>query len=82
MKLRIQTSYEIDNEDENEDIPTLSNIDLMHSGEISAFTPVKPKNVNLEQQQLNITRNQRKGAFQSIKGLFKSGIKICPCPKV
>jgi hypothetical protein len=73
-KLRIQTCSEDDSED---NFPTSSNIDLIHSGEISAFTPVKSKNVNV--QQLNEFRNQRKDAFQSIKGLFKTGVKICPC---
>jgi hypothetical protein len=84
-KLRVDTSYKED-VDENEDIPmNFCNIEFKHSGEMSAFTQVNQKNVNdviLEKQQLNETRNQRKEAFRKIRGLFSSGIKqVCPCIK-
>ena len=84
-KLRVDTSYKEDM-DETEDIPmNFCNIELNHSGEKSAFTPVKQKNVNgviLERQHMNETRNQRKSAFRAIKGLFNSSFKqVCPCVK-
>jgi hypothetical protein len=84
-KLRVDTSYKED-VNETEDIPmNFCNIELNHSGEKSAFTPVKQKNVNgviLERQHMNETRNQRKSAFRTIKGLFNSSIKqVCPCVK-
>ena len=87
-KLRVDTSHKED-VDDDEDIPmSFCNIDLRHSSENSAFTPVKPKNVNsviLEKQEVqyvNETRNQRKNAFRTIKGMFSSSIKqVCPCIK-
>ena len=84
-KLRVDTSYKED-DNEYDDIPmTFCNTDLKHSSGKSAFTPVKQKNVNgviLERQNMNETRNQRKSAFRTIKGLFSSSIKqVCPCVK-
>jgi hypothetical protein len=88
-KLQVDVSYKEDLDDE---FPmTFCKMDFKHSGEKSAFTQVKSKNVNdaiLEDYQqkdakrITETMNQRKDAFRSIKGLFRSGIKqVCPCIK-
>ena len=91
-KLRVDMSYQAKEEDE--DIPiTYCNIDLIHSGDKSAFTSVKQRNESdvilediykqqLESQFVNEKRSLWKNAYRAIKDLFKARAKqVCPCIK-
>ena len=86
-KLRVDTSYKAEEEG---DIPmTFCNIDFIHSGDKSAFTPVKQNKVSsvvLEdtsiQQHVSEHISKRKNAYRMIKDLFKAQAKqVCPCIK-
>ena len=92
-KLQIDTSYKETTEIEDEDIPmTFCNIDLIHSGEKSAFSQVKQNKVSSvvleddpkQQQQQDVSQHisKRKNAYRMIKDLFKAQAKqVCPCIK-